>query len=1314
MNDLFTIPDDKPAGDTPVDLASVARVPGIAAGNLVPGMVGNFLTPQEYSPWNVAHMGIVTSNLGGLGKLLDTAGKVASAPFDYLTDKLGLPTPTVPRPAFIDELVSQGQQSVDRAKAMLPESLQPAEPTNWLERGAEGAGQTIGSMIGVPLPTRAITALPKVAQPLASFAAPLSGTLPKAIPLGVGSVAPFAASGADELLQTRPQTQISRQSEQPQPQPGQPRDLFASQPAQSNDLFTTDQQQPEQSGITGGDIVGGIAAATLAALAAKYHVRTRLPATQTTRYATDADRFNTAMRDRAAGDPAQTFNMEGQPTAPLAMSPTEANVRAAQTQFQDRNATLDAHFRNLDRNNQDIIHQNGYLNNDSSLRTMIDTTLDTGYHQPSGIRQPSIAKALRDVSRLTDDQREVLNRGLWSGTVMDGRLDTFNRALSNRSVNDPRQIRTQLYNTSDETLRHNIAQMNNDPVTREIADRFYAMGRADLDIMEASGYPKDAIAEMRRVNQHYIPIPTSTGDVAPTSFHFREHGPYIGSEIPYTTPWDAMFQYKEKLYHDIYQNGLRRTWRDASVSAQNRDPNLAKMFVKKVDYLGRDTGEKGNKSALRIYEPHGEETWLVGHPAFADALSRNPTQVNALLASTRRLAQAGTTRPLALALGQKFFPAVQFFRSNFYLPTNTPRGGFGSPLDKALGRATGLWNPSIPAHMLYSGGADAAARIAWGIHNTLEPASTNIFNMKLRRMLGNARVDKIRQQMHDQYMQSQHYERASQGAAGGMSQGYHDIPLTQHESMGLAKYGAAGEMAPRLYGKNPFTKAAKPYYTIPKKILNEAYDIINDMGPSSLWRLNRDNPNWSRNQLIYETRNLMGDVGTKGAGRSVPINASRATKVVGGLGDYYHNYIPFANATTQDIARMGRQLADQPVATPLRITANLGLLAAGSLYTAMHVPGALHHLFDQQSTTQRNNPTIYGNDENDPTKNTVLSLPQNVRGAYAPILDLLGHATEAWNARGDENAWDRAYHTLSSMLSHHISRNTETAAIHGLSQAIDPYTSIPPAVNTAVNAVGRDWAATPDRLFEWGREGFNKPIADVVSRSTTGRTSGAPNVTAGDSISAHGPWVQHMLSSVLGIAGGAYETVEKGYNALQHGDHVLSTIGENMWQRFKDQNPSLNTLFNNSNQLARTSPLAERNYAAIASMQNAGTSTDIRFEGQTRRLGVPLPGPVDPKINHDPVMQGMADSTRKFRDDLSRRFMQPINDLKKLQDNISRQRLSEPDTRARFNDLQSQIDDKHIMIAELIDRHNKILSRMAGYPVDVRMIDWSKDHSQFD
>lgn len=1323
-------PEVAPPTTDPYSLASIARDPGLFLKGIAPGAIGNFLAPSPDVAAKTSSLpGIVTGNVSGIGNLLDMANKPFDAAANYVRGKLGIaPAPSVPKPQFIDDWSKAYEGSVDRATGLLPTWLQ-ADPQNAAEEAVTRGGNAVGSMLGAPIPSRVITALPRVLQVPASFVAPLAtggGIASKTVPIGIGAVAPLAVEEGAKLLQTGPQTQTSRQSEQPNQSTAAvssttpkllPPEIAPTLkdtapkllPDDALPTSTTTQGEIEggESSLTGGGVAGGLLALIAAGLAAKYH--TRIPglanALERPGYARDAAEFNAARQRINSGDPTQTFQMSDQPAAPLGIAPEKEALRRFQASVQDRNSVAAEHINGVNQTDKDLAPALGIVNNSSSQNARVGNMFETGVHDATGISLPSWGKLSRDIGRLSPEDQQILHTGLWSSSALDNRYDLYYQAKRAKDINalsNERNFRTGLYNISDADLRANVAAMENTPHINDLAGKYRATMLGNLDIADAMGFPKSEIADIRRINPNYVPTVDSEGNIAHT-FSRRDVEPYVGNEIPNTTPWDAGSQHNAELYKLFENNALKRRIIDADMHASIMDPKRAPLFSRKADYTGADVRAPNDTASWDIYRSSGKETYLVHNKDFADLFDRNPTMTHASIGALRRFYQRGVTGPLAM-IGGKVFPFVNAARTGYYLPINAPTGFAGSYLDKAFQRATGrnlrVTLDQYPG-MIGAGAMDAGNLAMHGLANGLERGAKNYGNQVLRHIAGDANVDSWRQAMLDKYKASITNEMRSRGVTSGLGYGHTEVPAYQAGVKGAITRNPAADMAPGLYrANNPFTQATMPYGVGMKKLVNEAFDVVNNMGHSHFYRLNRNNPNISPERLVYETRRLTGDMGVRGKGRYANIT---------------NEAVPFVNAATQDIAQLSRTIAERPVATPLSHIANMTLLGAGSLYSAMHVPGALHHLHDLMSTTQRATGPVYYTDPNDPTKYQQLSLPQNVRGLWPIVQDLMGHATGAWDARHDEPSFQRAYHTLSDVLSHHVSNYAATSALHGLGQAVDPYTSIGQIGNTLLNAAGKQWDARPEDIIRDLAHGRMPSLArNIEPRSRVPNQAGTGEPLDTNSIP------MHILSSVMGIAGGIGETANRGISAYNRdgAGAAWHAVIDNLGQHFRDQNPMFNnTIWSNQGRISSSTPLTEANQNRLRVINEiAPTATsDIRNEGFTRKGGVELSGLGEKKISSDPTVQQMYFEVKRYGDNINNRLMKEIHDIEKQRNDLANTRDTEAERRRKSNEFTQQINDKHYLVAQRIAELNKRLSQLAGKPIDVgsREIDWSKDASQF-
>jgi hypothetical protein len=409
-----------------------------------------------------------------------------------------------------------------------------------------------------------------------------------------------------------------------------------------------------------------------------------------------------------------------------------------------------------------------------------------------------------------------------------------------------------------------------------------------------------------------------------------------------------------------------------------------------------------------------------------------------------------------------------------------------------------------------------------------------------------------------------------------------------------------------------------------------------------------------------------------------------------------------------------RAKSEYPISRALNRSIMLGTAAAGSIYTAMHTPGGMSHLLNLVSSGQTaTGPILYNGQDTDNT--TQISLPQSERGVYPFILDAMGHLSGAWDAHKDEDLFDRAYHTLGSMFSEHVSNKTLTAMGHGWAQSVDPFMQLPTLVGGVMTAMtGKEPRLQSDQiLYDIMRGRMPSLATDVQGQSRT------PNAVGQDSLlgSSEGKRWEHALSAIFGLGSNLLETGDRAYTAFKHGTSPVDAALDNMWQHLKDQNQSFNNiLWPNATRIAADTPLVEQTNKALDVMRDAvGAKSDIVNQGFTRKGGVPVSGQAEQKGSPDPTVQHMRLVVAGAMNLIDHKYMPHITDLKKLDADLGNSTMDEDTRRQKHNEYMREINAGYIPIAETVARINEQLSHMSGKKIDIagNPIDWKRGADQF-
>lgn len=1322
-------------GETPEEyIRSQQRGLTVPLSHLYTGLLSRVMLPgQDVAPGPIEQYlpGVVTRIGGGLLSGVDAAQRIIDQltlqPSQFIRGQLGLPDrgyTVPPTPQFITRLAELGQSSRDRAEQILP-SVQP-------ENESEDVLADIGDQLGLmysPLHL-ASRILPKVAQYGLNLAAPLTG--PHKLATGATATGLLLAQEAAADAEAAP---TQPQAEQPlpvppippaNPPPEQPKQSFtfgdvtqpqfgwSTEPVREPDMVTP---QTGYSPLTAAEAIAG-GAMLLSPFAAFKYAR-RLPRAMRlggapdmapgSEYAQRADAF----KDYMFGSNPPTGGEI--PQAPLAIKPSDMAWLQLQQGIQDDTALLRAHFTNSDASNIDLAHEIGDVKNHAAQQARVTSFMETGKHEASGVRTVPPQEVMLKEGRLTPDQKQVIDDALWAGTEMNYRLDAYTKAVNAGEPFNVADLRRSMRTTDDATLHARIAAGQADPQTAEVINGIHQIGLGNMDIADKLGYPTDVINKIRRTQSDYIPTPGP--DQTPIHvFDERSTDPGSGFITPTTRAIDIFMQHQDSILKRFENDVLNRKMIDGDAYAARANPDYQRLFTRNTQPNGEPVVSQPLDN-ITIPRRGGFETYLIGNKEIAAAMHASPTMKRAIMQASRGWFTRMTTGSGALAAAGKFFPAVHGMTRGPYLQLlNTPPVAYNSLADLAY-KKTGLPGSFRLSPDVFAGSPAMATRYLYGraghaMSNMLMQGARNPANMVLRSVIGDAATDAVRQRMVSNYEKSFAYRYRASGVAhsgnyAGMEAPSYEIGNTGFLSrqLGLKPKivsNPAATLAPRSVTPVSWLGKKMPFSTNLNNLVHEVFTAFME-GPNMYsYELNRYNPNLSEPQRVNIARGLLGDPGKQGSG---PITQAVIRNV------------PYTNATIQDLSRAAQAKAEMPFSRGIHRAVLLSTAAAASLYSAMNTPGGLAHLINSTSANQlATGPMLYNGTDTDNI--TQLSLPQSERAIWPFILDIMGILTGAWDAHKDEATFDRAYHTLAALFSHHVMNRTLTDATAGLTQQVDPFMSLPTPFNAAIVGIaGKDPRLQADRVFDQLSRGRpTNPAVDL------GNQTRAPNVAGQDSVfgNQEGKKTEHIVSAVIGLGADLLETMNRGYGAWKHGlgpEGISGAMLDNMWQHVKDQNATFNNvLWSNATRVSPASPLVVETDKSIETMRDmARAVNDIIYEGQTRRGGAILTGDADKKIADDPIIRDMAVTTERFYDIISKKWMPQVNDIKALDKELNEMTMDEGLRRQKHNQLMRDLNQAYVPIAENVAILNDRLSAMAGKRVDIGSgdIDWTKGSSQF-
>jgi hypothetical protein len=490
-----------------------------------------------------------------------------------------------------------------------------------------------------------------------------------------------------------------------------------------------------------------------------------------------------------------------------------------------------------------------------------------------------------------------------------------------------------------------------------------------------------------------------------------------------------------------------------------------------------------------------------------------------------------------------------------------------------------------------------------------------------------------------------------------------------------------------------------------RNLFDEMRTVINDAGHNNYFALNKDNPRFTPAQIRAEVRNVTGNPETHGSEAS-----ARGLSAA----------IPFHNIARQELAAVVSRFSTDPLGVTMRFMTHYGVLAAASVYTAMLAgPDAIKHLFDSTNDQERSKEFRFYV-PGYPTTPITVPVMIEMRPAMNFMTQLLYDGFGLMNHERDGDLASRAQQFFSELFSKHVWKSTAYGTLAGVSGGLPP---LMPAGGNAVMGPLTGHTADPtlyNTVVNWG-----KPIAQMFSRDVSGgRTSmpGAPHKVDPVTGSANGEILEHFFSDVLGVGGHViYDTWRQYANAVSHNlplSNVLDNFKAGYAQRLSDDLPGANLVWGNNIRQSAFTPLQQRVDDALDKMRpTLSYKSDLNSYGLTRsKFGLELPEAGSQQVPQDETMQDMYVTTAQTMAQLQKGHDSPlstISDIRKQMNSLDRSPLSPDTVRGLRNDYIKQLNEQYEQVQAVIHDLNTDLSTMAGAPVDIRHINWSKGPEQF-
>jgi hypothetical protein len=1003
------------------------------------------------------------------------------------------------------------------------------------------------------------------------------------------------------------------------------------------------------------------------------------------------------------------------PPLPGSAGSFATNVRQSLT---DRQATMTEFMRSIADTPIVADQQRAFIGDINGAQPLIQR-FQAGYAKGEllGQKIPNLMENDRAIAALTPTQRDILDAGMKAGNELDDRYNNWMQ--SGRTSTDIEQ-RVRFPEKDDVQLRAERDAMTSDPELKAISDNLQLQSFAKVDMLVKNGMlPVSEGQAFKNAHKFYVPD-ANLDNIVADPLLARNITPYSGGTTPTAKVWDLIAAHDYKLVEATEANRVRATMVNNIRQFQAKDIDPARPGLKPPTYLQDSknlaNGEwvaKKDGSSIAFRNNGVLEHVVPTNRRILDAMKGPAVQINTTvnaLNKARQFQQSFITGAGAIASGH-LFPLINSMRSVGEITTLRPAGMYGSHFDKWLQRGTGgrlaLRGDPISGYpgMLYRILTGTAAESSRAISHVLDGSNTTGIGSRLRAVFGNTVMDAMHDRAKAVYDQSTRAAMRDEGLLNSAGFSSSDVSSNaQFMSKGGKAFIPQADMVPELYRMNEMAGAAPTYVRL-RSLFDEMRSIIGEAAHANFFELNRDNPNITKHQLNYETRHITGDPGTRGAGA---------------FARTYGAAVPFGNVAMQEVGRVMRAMHEEPIGTTLGFLTHYGTLAAASVFTAMLAgPQAIQHLFDNTTDPQRSNAIrLYtpGQPENP------IELPVQImmRAPVNLLLQLLYDGFNMSKHGDDPNIAMQAQHTLADFFSHHIWQSTVNGMIAGLSSGIPPV--MPVGASPALTALTGK-SVQPD-LYE-GYMHADKPLTQMFSYDITGANQRLPGqVGKVDPVTGTGNGIvfQHVLSDLMGVGGIAFYNLFKEItNATSHGDglgHALSNVFEDYKMRMRDDVPGGNTLWNGEQKLPRATPLQQRTEQALDAMRpTTSWKGDIQNQGLTRKFGQPLIAPIDPNVPADPTMRQMYATVGKYMTMLDTKPGSPLkqlSDARKQIDALGRTDLSPQMQRSMKNEYEREIQDRYANTLAIIHQmESKLSDIVGGASVDVRHIDWKKGVDQF-
>lgn len=1302
------------------------RVPAVAASQLAPGALSNFLPDPNASGVQAAIPGMLSGAYSGINAVGNIGQALAGV---KEADRYNLPG--------AQRAGELQQGSSDFARRIVPNM----EPQTNAEREAAELGGLAGA-VAVPLPSTVASKLPTLAARGAEFF--LQG--PKAVPVAVAFsgandlINPASAQASDgrttvDMTGNAPTTagRAGSVTSQPGSVMSSTGDASSAPQRQTIDMSggssvpsTADQRQvidmsgsdpnarqtidmtgagadgaatqppftpvsfTDPSSWTVKGVVETVAGALVAAEAARFAHGRIAPAYRDARYAEASQTYNAAEAALGGNKP---------PGEQAPVPGSTVGTLATQSVLDDTAAVKS--FLVAAADNPTVGRQNAHAYGDmvsnKSVITRYQDMLESGdFH---GTKIPAPAEWQRDIAALPDDTREKFNAGMKAANEIENRNAVIQDKLQSGTPFTEPETRVDDSHLSTDDLKQIRDDALADPVVKELMDRRTQMTDGMADALQSHGLWDAATAsDVKAAHRFHVSAADIDGAID-NPLRARNITPGTGNVTADLKVWELADQHDAMLYRAVEQNHADQLIVNTGLSQQARPLAGGVMPARLFTEITTPKGEPVPPRAsnyMSVRENGVLRHYRVANDDFLKAVQRPPVQMGATLIGInkmRQYQQAAITGGGAVLSGHAF-QLIGGLRNAGEIAVMRSKGFVGSHGEKYTGIAGDPITPYLGSvNQMVRGVSSVGVK---AVADILDPRTS--IGARMEAMFGAKGAQAVRQRAQNAYNTSNLASMRREGLSSPSAYTNKELPLTsKNVSM------PSRNLVPELFRMNDWGGAAPTVVKL-RNLFDDMRGAIGDAAHANLYALNKDRAGITREALRNEVRQVTGDPGTRGANPAV-----RA----------YGSAVPYGNIALQELSTVARRFSGDPLGTTTRFLTHYGGLAAAAVFTAMLAgPDAIQHLFDSTNDQERSKSFRFYV-PGQPTTPIELPVMIMMRPAMNLMTQLMYDAFGLANHAQDGDTASKVEKFFAEFFDHHIMQSTVQGTLAGISGGLPPI--VPAGFNAAAGALT---GKTVDPTLYNAVTNYGKPVTSMFSRDVTGANTNMPGehgkvdpVTG----SADGEWMQVVLSDILGVGGHViWDTLKQYANAQSHNlplSHVLDNFAAGYGQRVRDDVPGANLVWGSNIKQTGFTPLQQRVDDALDKMRTTTTwKGDLTQFGMTRKGGLPLPEPGSQQVPSDPTMRQMYVTTSIYMGILGNKPESPlkqISDLRKQMNSLERSPLSPDTVRGLKNDYIKQINDKYVQVQGVIHMLNTTLSQQAGAPVDIRRVNWSKGPEQF-